>query len=95
MTPNAPMAPQHRRAEWRIAMIAAMKKVLSLISLIRIIVPLFTMPSRNSPASVIAACLRALGVLGRDTLEEDARRARSTVESVAAEDGDESSVRKL
>ena len=59
MTPNAPMAPANTVArEWRIAMIAAMKKVLSPISLMRIIVPLFTMPSRNSPASVIAAGFR-------------------------------------
>jgi len=36
------------RREWRMAMMAAMKKVLSPISLIRIIVPLFTKPSRNS-----------------------------------------------
>ena len=50
MTPNAPMAPANTVArEWRIAAIAAMKKVLSPISLMRIIVPLFTMPSRNSP----------------------------------------------
>ena len=36
------------RREWRMAMMAAMKKVLSPISLIRIIVTLFTKPSRNS-----------------------------------------------
>lgn len=41
------------RREWRMAMMAAMKKVLSPISLSRIIIPLFTRPSRNSLSRVI------------------------------------------
>jgi hypothetical protein len=42
---------------WRMAMMAAMKNVLSPISLIRIIVPLFTRPSRNSPQASDASAM--------------------------------------
>jgi hypothetical protein len=54
ITPSAPMAPANTVArEWRIAMMAAMKNVLSPISLMRIIVPDFTAPSKNSAVDVI------------------------------------------
>ncbi len=57
------------RREWRMAMMAAMKKVLSPISLSRIIIPLFTRPSRNSLSWVILPqCVaRADSQCGTDT----------------------------
>ena len=64
ITPSAPTAPANTVArEWRIAMMAAMKNVLSPISLMRIIVPDFTAPSKNSAVELIvpveAAAVRA------------------------------------